>query len=439
MQQSRIKLIRSRTMIRCWWDCSIKDRDDNRYKCVKNVNCDNDIKQTFQYTRWFLTFLGIWPITKSSDSSAGGSRRISFIIILTCTVMIVFTFIPGALHTAFREKKPLRRLILMGPVSSSFASFLKYALMVLRAKDIKKCVEKIENNWITCESENELAIMRRNATIGRGITIVCSLFLYTGGMSYHTILPILKGSKINEYNVTIRPLVYPGYDIFIDPQASPTYEILFFLICVSAFVRYTVTITICNLAAVFVSHVCGQIEIVILRLNILFDGIVDADEQCRKIIEKRLSLAIQCHARSLRLTFHIDRALRDIFLIEVVASTGIICLLEYYLMTVWNNSEIIAIMTYFILLTSYVFNIFILCHIGELLKGQFQKIGRAAYMIDWPRLSEKNGLAIVPIMAVSNSSRQLTAGHMMEFSMSSFGIIMKTSVMYLNMLRAIAV
>nr|AXM05138.1 odorant receptor [Campoletis chlorideae] len=419
-------------MIRCIY---MSDNVDNS-KAVKNVNYENDIKQTFKYTRWFLLFLGIWTIIKKNY--LGRSKIKYFSIILCCTVMIVFTFIPAALHTIFREKNPLKKLNLMGPVSSSFASFLKYIFIVFRAKDIKKCVEKIENDWIRIESENEREIMRRNATIGRGITIFCSLFLYTGGMSYHAILPILKGSKTNEFNVTIRPLVYPGYDIFVDPQTSPTYEILFFLVCVSAFVRYTVTITICNLAAVFVSHVCGQIEIVVLRLNMIFHDITD--ERLRlKDIENRLSLVIQCHARGVRLSSSIDEALSEVFLIEVVAATGIICLLEYYCMTVWSKSEISAMITYFILLTSYVFNIFILCYIGELLKGQFQKIARAAYMIEWHRLPGKNGLAIVLIMVMSNSSRQLSAGRMMNFSMSSFGVIMKTSVMYLNMLRAIAV
>lgn len=275
------------------------DHRNDRENCeaVKNSDYENDIKQTFQLTRWFLLFLGIWPMIK--NNYFGGSKLIPIAIIVTCTVTIVFTFIPAALHTIFREKNALRRLILMGPVSSSFASFLKYIFIVLRAKNIKKCVEDIENDWITIESENERAIMRRNATIGRGITIFCSLFLYTGGMSYHTILPIIKGSKANEFNVTIRPLVYPGYDIFVDPQTSPTYEILFFLVSVSAFVRYTVTITICNLAAVSVSHVCGQIEIVVLRLKMIFDDIVDERRRVKEI-EKRISLMIQCHAGGIR-------------------------------------------------------------------------------------------------------------------------------------------
>jgi len=42
-------------------------------------------------------------------------------------------------------------------------------------------------------------------------------------------------------------------------------------------------------------------------------------------------------------------------------------------------------------------------------------------MIDWHRLSEKKGLALVLIIAMSNSSIKLTAGNLFELSLSTFG------------------
>lgn len=265
---------------------------------AKNVkiNHENRIERTFQLTRLFLTVSGIWPvITKYSSKRM---KYLSNLVITVCFLMIGFTFVPCALHTIFRERNAAMRILFLGPVGASFGAVLKYAIILLRSETINKCVEQIKNDWRSVESAEELAIMTRHANTGRGIAIICTLFLYTGGMSFHAIVPILKGTKINEFNQTIRPLGYPGYDIFVDPQTTPTYEIIFFLICLSAHVRYTVTIGIISLAAVFVTHACGQVQIVMLRLAKLFDGIDHRSE--RDELRQRISRIIKGHVNGLR-------------------------------------------------------------------------------------------------------------------------------------------
>lgn len=42
-------------------------------------------------------------------------------------------------------------------------------------------------------------------------------------------------------------------------------------------------------------------------------------------------------------------------------------------------------------------------------------------MIDWHRLSGKKGLALVLMIAMSNTSVKLTAGNFFELSLSTFG------------------
>lgn len=42
-------------------------------------------------------------------------------------------------------------------------------------------------------------------------------------------------------------------------------------------------------------------------------------------------------------------------------------------------------------------------------------------MIDWYRLPERKGLALVLMIAMSNSSVKFTAGNLFELSLSTFG------------------
>nr|UEN71191.1 olfactory receptor 8 [Gregopimpla kuwanae] len=394
----------------------------------------SDIESTIQYSRWFLQSLGLWPMISKNSSTI--EKYISKCLIVICFVAMIYLIVPAALYIILKEKSTIGKVMRLGPLGACLSIIFKYVFIVFRCKTIKLCLEHMEYDWMTVEKDNEREIMTKNARVGRAVTIIACVFMYTGGMFYNMIMPLLKGNVINERNETIRPLVYPGFDIFVDPQKSPNYEIIFCTTCAAASVRYTVTIAACNLAAVFVSHTCGQIQIVISRLERLFDGI-DGEQNGEKL-QERISSLIQCHVNSLRLSARIDDVLQEICLIEVIAATFVICLLEYHLLMGWSNSETVSIITFFALLLSYIFNIFIFCYIGELLKEQCNQVGTSTYLIDWYRLPGKTGLAIVMIIAMSNYPRKITAGRMMDLSITSFGMIMKTSAAYLNMIRTMA-
>lgn len=57
----------------------------------------------------------------------------------------------------------------------------------------------------------------------------------------------------------------------------------------------------------------------------------------------------------------------------------------------------------------------------SILCKQCKKIGEVSYMIDWYRLPERKGHALVLMIAMSNSSVKFTAGNLFELSLSTFG------------------
>lgn len=260
-----------------------------------NKNYDLDVARTFQHSRWLLEILGVWPMVKKNPTKS--DIWLSRVLIIVCSILMAFQMIPCTLHMILMEKNPLVKLMLFGPIGFCLTNILKYCSIVFRCNMIKSCIKHVEFDWMEIGSENDREIMKRNVNVGRNLTILCAIFMYTGGLSYHTIMPLWRGNRINELNRTIRPLVYPGYDIFFDSQTSPNYEFIFYTNCISACVTYTITTAACNLAAVFVAHVSGQIEIMESRLDKLFHGIDETSE----IVQRRLGFVIKLHIRVLRL------------------------------------------------------------------------------------------------------------------------------------------
>ncbi|XP_018401196.1 PREDICTED: odorant receptor 13a-like, partial [Cyphomyrmex costatus] len=199
----------------------------------------------------------------------------------------------------------------------------------------------------------------------------------------------------------------------------------------SGIVLFNVTTAVCCLAAMFVAHACGQIEIVMARVG----NFVKNAQSNHKHIKQQMAIIVKHHMQSLRFSINIDNILREICLVEIVGTTLTICLLEYYCIMEWNNNDSIAILTYFFLLISFVFNVFTLCYIGEQLTNQCSKIGYTSYEIEWYHLPGKIALDLTLIISISHHPIKVTAGKIISLSFSSFGSVLKTSITYLNMLR----
>ncbi|KAK2583206.1 hypothetical protein KPH14_009226 [Odynerus spinipes] len=259
--------------------------------------------------------------------------------------------------------------------------------------------------------------------------------MYTGGVIYHTILPYSSPRIINQFNRTLRPLVYPSYSVLYDVQTSPTYEFVYLAHCICGYVMYSITTGACSLAAIFAMHACGQIEIVSSLIDDLVEGKKYNVEN--NWSGQRLTVIVKHHLRVLRFSAVLEELLQEVCLIEFSGSTFMICLLEYYCIMDWEQSNTIGLSTYVMLLTSLSFNIFILCYIGESLTNKTSEVGARCCKIDWYYLPPKITRGLVLIIAMSNNPVRITAGRMVDLSFLTFGNILKTSLAYLSFLRAL--
>lgn len=234
----------------------------------RNKDHENDIHYTLQMCQWLLKAIGVWPIVYRHTSKL--EQLLSVFLMATCLSSLFFVIIPSGHHIFFVEKSVHIKVKMLGPVGFCLSSTIKYFYLGLKGPFFDSCIQHLERDWKLVQDSRHRTIMLKYAAISRKLITVCAVFLYTGGMSYHTIMQFL--SKNSRQNNTLRPLTYLGYDPFFDTQSSPTYEIVFCIHCFTAMVMYSVTTVAYSLAAIFVTHICGQIQIQIARLQDFVKG-----------------------------------------------------------------------------------------------------------------------------------------------------------------------
>ncbi|XP_043488589.1 odorant receptor 13a-like [Polistes fuscatus] len=393
---------------------------------------DKDIEYAIKYGRFILRSIGIWP-----DRENKIYKYLSNVGIVTGNLVLSFAIIPCGLHIIYEEKDTNSKLKLFGLLIFCMCVMIKYFALSMRRSDIVRCFECLRTDWYQVNHQIHRELMLKYAKIGRNLTMMCAVFMYSGGVIYHTILPFVSTRMIDLSNHTFKPLVYPSYSVLYDVQKSPTYEFVYFAHFMCGYIIYSITTGACSLAAMFAMHICGQIEI----LTTLIDDFVDGKKYnfSKNSTGQRLSIIVERHLRILRFVASLEELLQEVFLIEFAGSTFIICLLEYYCIMDWQENNKVSLCTYFILLISTSFNIFMLCYIGESLTNKTSKVGERCCTIEWYRLSPKITSGLILIIAISNNPVRITAGKMADLSLLTFSNILKTSIAYLNLLRKLII
>ncbi|XP_071641225.1 odorant receptor 10-like isoform X1 [Temnothorax longispinosus] len=386
---------------------SIRDRSATS----QNSSYQRDIQYVFKLNNWILGSLGIWPV-----AIRGIGQHVSKIAIAVFNLALSFAIVPCALHIVYDERDIILRLKLFGLLAFCLTAMTKYCIFVIRRPKIHRCIEYVKSDWwqVTFRSDREL--MLKYAATGRNLTIIGASFMYTAGIIYHLILPFCTEHKVN--NQTIRPLVYPTYSKFSQSQISPVYEIVYVAHCMCGYTIYSVTAGACGLAALFATHACGQIQILVSRLEDLLAG--ERFEQ-NPNVHHRIAAIVKNHVRVIRFASVVEEVLQEVCLVEFSSSVCTICLLEYYCIVDWKADDRIGLATYFLLFVSFCFNIFILCYIGEVLMEKSSQIGSICYMINWYQLSPKSTRSLILIIAMASHPIKFSAGRMVDLSLTTFG------------------
>lgn len=140
--------------------------------------------------------------------------------------------------------------------------------------------------------------MLKYAVIGRTLTTWSACIMYTAGIIYHLVLPFCSVHVVN--NQTLRPLVYPTNSAFRQSQISPVYEIMYAAHCLCGYTLYSVTAGTCGLAAMFATHACGQIQMIVIRLK---DAVEGKEFEPMPDVSQRLAAIVKRHVQVTRSVF----------------------------------------------------------------------------------------------------------------------------------------
>ncbi|XP_029160866.1 odorant receptor 13a-like [Nylanderia fulva] len=388
----------------------------------------NDFNYAVQVTRVILRMVGAWPIPRFGSNAERIVIRLQNVV---CFFLCAFILVPGLLLIFLKVRDVKRRIRLAGPLLNCSMGCIKYSLFLYYGKQIQSCLEQAQQDWQNTTNSSDRKIMLSKAKTGRKFAIFSAAFMYIGGLSYRTIVPLSKGRILTPMNTTIRILSCPSYFVIFDEQESPAYEIVLIVQFFAGLLTYSMTCGAAGLAAFFIMHICGQLSVLIGKLKHLSDMTEPKD----RAVATLLADIVEHQIRAKNFLTQVENTMRFIWLVEIVGSTLLLCLTGYYVIMEWENSDSTAMLTMFVILTSFTISLFTNCYVGQLLTDQSIKVGLTTSTMKWHHLPNRWARTLILVIAVSNIPAKITAGRMIEMSLPTFGNIIKTSMAYFNLLR----
>ncbi|KAF3054533.1 Odorant receptor 131 [Nylanderia fulva] len=400
---------------------------DDSVTAKQNESHISDFYYAVQISICLLKPIGAWPL----DDTSRLKIALHKLHMATGMFLILFTIVPMIVQMIKEKWSAFLILRMICPLLFTMAIFARYILLLWHQDRLKSCIEHVTDDWRSTIIAEDRDIMLANAKTGRTFGIVSVAFMFSCGALYY-MLPMVLPNAINEDNVTVRVHPSPCEFLVFDSKASPAYEIVYFFQLLSGCTAYSAFCGICSLMAHFVTHVCGQCDV----LTAFFQDIVNDGKHNNGSIENRIATAVTRHLRLLRLVSDISNLFTEICLVEFINASCNICLLGYYIITDLNNNEsFIQISMYIFGLASVIFNVFLVCYIGDLLKERCQNVGTACYEIEWYQIPSKKAIELIMPILMSRYSTTLTAGKMVAMTLTTFSDILKTSMAYFNLLR----
>ncbi|XP_036147252.1 odorant receptor 13a [Monomorium pharaonis] len=394
---------------------------------IRNEHYKDDMVYVTKLTRNVLSLLGIWPYYNRRSSH--GEKLWKYFLILLCWILLYCVLIPGMLFWVL-EKRTRVRVQTIPLLINVFMATGKYGNLIYREKNISLCLKHIEEDYKIATNAKTRDTMIKSAKIGRRLVTLCAIFMYGSGLSFRLILPFAKGKIVTPQNITIKPLPCPAYLFSFNMQVTPVYELIFALQVLSGVITFSITTGLCGLAAVFVMHACGQLKI----LTNLMRNLVEEQCQEKQEVNRKLAIMVEHQIRIRSFLQLVENTLQQACLIELMGCTAIVCLLGYFIIMEWENSNVIAMCSYCSSLLSMMINMFMFCYTGEQLTVQAEEVAKTSCVLEWYHLPNKEARGFVLVVIMSNLPTKITAGKIMDLSLKTYGDVVKTAVTYFNML-----
>ncbi|XP_016910306.2 uncharacterized protein LOC107996651 isoform X1 [Apis cerana] len=409
---------------------------------------EKDLKQAF-YAQPFLKIIAAWPIV--IESSLSSKIRKWFIIFFSIFLQMCI-IVPCILVMFLKEKNGRRKINLFMLLTNTLNQVFKYAITLNRANELRIAIHEIKKDWLTATPEDRFVFIT-NSRIGQRIMLIIVVIMYTSGLGYRMVLPLLKGKIILPNNVTIRLLPCPTYFTFFNELVSPYYEMIFMLQLLAGFFIYTVLSGTIGISLMLSLHMCSLLKILRRKMINLADGSIISEN----IMQEKIVDIVEYQTKIKRFLGNTELITQYFCFYEISCNTCLICFIGYCIILEWENHNIIAIVVHFMLLGTCIFVTYIVCYIGQLLLDevvqtalsriiiyfnmnlyfQSNNLARTCITLNWYHFPTRKARCLILIIIMSNYPIKLTAAKVVDVSLTTFTDVMKAAMGYLNMLREV--
>ncbi|XP_019699374.1 uncharacterized protein LOC109504339 [Harpegnathos saltator] len=232
-----------------------------------NKNYERDIKYTYKLNQFVFSLLGIWPYARARTNFWLPQELKRIALLLGWYFLLCSDLISMLLYVFMVQKETNARLKVIAAMIYSIVTIFKYSNLVYIKNRVRNYLVRVEEDFRSVHSPAARNTMLFHMKTSRRLFILCSIFMYSAGIAYRVIIPVSKGKIVTAENITIRPLPCAAHFIVFDPQISPAYEIVFFVQCFTAFIKNTITVAACGIAALFTMHIVAQLDILMAAMN----------------------------------------------------------------------------------------------------------------------------------------------------------------------------
>ncbi|XP_018364284.1 PREDICTED: uncharacterized protein LOC108761990 [Trachymyrmex cornetzi] len=195
-------------------------------KIFTNKNYKRDIDYVFKLSGFVFRVLGVWPYARTKSWLPKILEKVA--VILVSYILLTYELVPAFLYMAIVQRETRDRLKVVATVIFMMLAMAKYGQLLTKRNQVRNCLAQIEDDWQIVNSHYH-DVMIDKARTGRRLLIICSIFMYSIGVSFRTIIPLSAGKIVTEQNFTIRHLPCPAYFVLFDVQLRPAYEIVFLM------------------------------------------------------------------------------------------------------------------------------------------------------------------------------------------------------------------
>ncbi|XP_076629850.1 uncharacterized protein LOC143346024 [Colletes latitarsis] len=370
--------------------------------------------------------VGTWPLEKFNVSSILRFGVAISLLLLMITIVQTEIYLDHS-----NPEKNLDTLVL---TTSAILAISKVALFRLRANGLMSTFTAAVKDYDDLSGVEKRAIVRRHAFMGRVACASVIGFSYLGSTLFLTLPMLAEDEDIpieNANDTQDEPLDYPipsEHTMNSLNVSRNLYPVIYLLEYAMLLITSTGNLGSDGLIYGITFHLCGQAEV--LKLDF---GRFTSESEATK---NRFDALTNRHCHILNLIEQLDHILSSILVIQLLTSCVLICTSGFQFILSLSTHNVVMVIKTFMVMATLLTQLFAYSYVGEYLKNQMEDIGYSIYCSCWYDIPPSLSKDIVFVLLRAQVPVHLKAGKFFVVNMETYMSIMKTSMSYLSVLRA---